>query len=253
MKKPKFTIVDYLIIIAVIAAVVFAFIHISTDNPNESTSFDASTMNKIGEKYLSHYREGKIVEATIVGYNATNGEKQEIHGEVIWLDETPSNTKILVNVNGTNVLAAFYSDVPQASFYIETISLESSDKKHQNLTEITVEPKNITTLNDLTENLNNTDYEITTFVSINDLDNMKIQEVINSLYKNNLRISIKSEREGAQNQIEIQRATSDEISIANDILGESSGLTDKITIRLYNASESDIDSIPNKINVRKIS
>ena len=47
----KLTIVDYIIIIAVICAVVFAFIHITTDDSNDTktSSYDSSTMNKIVE------------------------------------------------------------------------------------------------------------------------------------------------------------------------------------------------------------
>ena len=42
----KLTIVDYIIIIAVICAVVFAFIHITTDDSNDTktSSYDSSTM-----------------------------------------------------------------------------------------------------------------------------------------------------------------------------------------------------------------
>ena len=54
----KLTIVDYIIIIAVICAVVFAFIHITTDDSNDTktSSYDSSTMNKIVENYL---KDGK--------------------------------------------------------------------------------------------------------------------------------------------------------------------------------------------------
>ena len=60
----KLTIVDYIIIIAVICAVVFAFIHITTDDSNDTktSSYDSSTMNKIVENYLKLYLEGNVVE-----------------------------------------------------------------------------------------------------------------------------------------------------------------------------------------------
>ena len=46
---------DYVIIILVICAIVFAFIHISSkdEGVNEKTSYDSSTLNKITEKYLA--------------------------------------------------------------------------------------------------------------------------------------------------------------------------------------------------------
>ncbi len=65
----KLTIVDYIIIIAVICAVVFAFIHITTDDSNDTktSSYDSSTMNKIVENYLKLYLEGNVVETTVSG------------------------------------------------------------------------------------------------------------------------------------------------------------------------------------------
>ena len=58
--KIKFTLIDYLIIILVICAVIFAFIHITTDDSSDikKTAFDASTMNKLPETYLNYYKDG---------------------------------------------------------------------------------------------------------------------------------------------------------------------------------------------------
>ena len=69
MKKPKFTLIDYLIIIIVIAAVIFAFIHITSDDQDETeaTSYDSSTLNKVVEKYLSYYNQNKVVKTSIEG------------------------------------------------------------------------------------------------------------------------------------------------------------------------------------------
>ncbi|MDL2246878.1 adhesin [Methanobrevibacter sp. OttesenSCG-928-K11] len=261
MKKPKFTIVDYLIIICVVCAIAFAFIHISSDNDDssQSISYDSSTLNKIVEKYLSFYREGNIIKTTASGYNASTGEKQEISGTIEWMDDDKgSNVKILINSNRNYILAGLYKDVPQADFYIEQISLETNGEKYENLTEITLSPKNITQLNDLISNLNNSDtkYEVSTVVTLNDPDNLEYQSVFNKLYENGERISIKSTLTGFQSQITITQATAKEINIANDILGNTDGTTDKIIIRIYNYNEKDIESLE-KIstidNIRKIS
>ena len=111
MKKgilKKLTIVDYIIIIAVICAVVFAFIHITTDDSNDTktSSYDSSTMNKIVENYLKLYLEGNVVETTVSGYNASTGKAVELHGNISWIDDDKgSNVKLLINSNGKEYLA----------------------------------------------------------------------------------------------------------------------------------------------------
>ena len=111
MKKgilKKLTIVDYIIIIAVICAVVFAFIHITTDDSNDTktSSYDSSTMNKIVENYLKLYLEGNVVETTVSGYNASTGKAVELHGNISWIDDDKgSNVKVLINSNGKEYLA----------------------------------------------------------------------------------------------------------------------------------------------------
>ena len=69
--KLKFTIIDYIIIILVICAIVFAFIHITTDDSSDlqKTAFDESTISKIPDTYLKYYKDGLIVNATLEGYN----------------------------------------------------------------------------------------------------------------------------------------------------------------------------------------
>ena len=104
----KLTIVDYIIIIAVICAVVFAFIHITTDDSNDTktSSYDSSTMNKIVENYLKLYLEGNVVETTVSGYNASTGKAVELHGNISWIDDDKgSNVKVLINSNGKEYLA----------------------------------------------------------------------------------------------------------------------------------------------------
>ena len=90
--KIKFTLIDYLIIILVICAVIFAFIHITTDDSSDikKTAFDASTMNKLPETYLNYYKDGYIVKSNVKGSNSTNGEKVSLNGTVKWVDEGSS-------------------------------------------------------------------------------------------------------------------------------------------------------------------
>lgn len=86
--KPKFTLIDYLIIILVICAIAFAFIHITTDDSSniKKTAFDASTINKIPDTYSNYYKDGFIVKANVDGFNATNNEKTTLNGTVKWIE-----------------------------------------------------------------------------------------------------------------------------------------------------------------------
>ncbi|MBQ9161006.1 MAG: adhesin, partial [Methanobrevibacter sp.] len=85
----KFTIIDYIIIILVVCAVAFAFIHITTDDSSDlqKTAFDESTVNKIPDTYLKYYKDGFIVKSTVDGFNSTNGERVTLTGDVVWQDD----------------------------------------------------------------------------------------------------------------------------------------------------------------------
>ena len=254
--KIKFTLVDYAIIILVICAVVFAFVHVTSndDTVDESTSYDSSTMNKIVEKYLNYYRQGYIVKTTIHGYNATNDEPVTLTGTIKWMDDDKgTNVKALVNENGTDYIVGLYNHVPNADIYLDSMTLEINGDKYQNLTEITAKPKEINSINDLIGNIpNSTDYEITTTVSLDTLDSSKFQEVVNMLFQNDGRISIKGVNTGLTNQMLIVRGTSDELTQANEILGDFNGVTNEITIRIYNCSDEDINIIKNNFDVTNI-
>lgn len=252
----KLTIVDYIIIIAVICAIVFAFIHITTDDSDDvkTSSYDSSTMNKIVENYLKLYMEGNIVETTVSGYNASTGESVELHGNITWIDDDKgSNVKVLINSNGKEYLAGLYKDIPNADIYIDTISLESDGNKFNNLTEVTINSENITSLSDLISGIdNNTDYEITTTVSVDELSTIDYQDLSNNLYSHDKRISLKGSNTGLYNQLIITRATSEEINLADNILGNFDGKTSPITIRIYDCSEQDLKTIENNYNVTNI-
>ena len=254
--KKRFTLVDYAIIILVICAIVFAFIHVTSndDTVNEKTSYDSSTLNKIAEKYLTYYRQGYIVNTTVHGYNSTDGKPVTLSGNIKWLDDDRgSNVKALVNSNGSDFIVGLYNHVPNEDVYINSMTLEINGEKYKNLTEIKVNPKNITSINDLISGISNdTDYEITTIVTTDSVESMKIQEISNILFQKDGRISIKGSNSGLTNQIFLVRATGSELSEVNNILSNFNGISNEITIRIYNCSDNDIDHIKNNYNVTNI-
>lgn len=260
MKKDSFlkrlTLIDYVIIIIIIAAVIFAFIHITSDDTSESekTSFDSSTLNKIVERYLNYYRQGLVVNTTVEGFNSTNGQPVTLHGTIVWMDDDKgSNVKVLIESNGTTYLAGLYNHVPQADIYINSITLETDGQRYNNLTEITLKPEDINSLNDLISGLpNSTNYEISATIALESLDSTHVQEINNQLYNSTGRIAIKGSNTGLYNQISLVRATSDEIHIADSILGSFNGRTGEITIRIYNCSDNDIELIKNNFDVSNI-
>ena len=125
--KIKFTLIDYFIIILVIFAVVFAFIHITTDDSSDlqKTAFDESTVKKIPDTYLKYYKDGYIVKATVEGYNSTTGNKTTLNGTVNWEDDNGGNgVKLLLDSNNqTYLVRTVYRTVANADVYIDPISL----------------------------------------------------------------------------------------------------------------------------------
>ena len=144
--KPKFTLIDYLIIILVICAIAFAFIHITTDDSSniKKTAFDASTINKIPDTYSNYYKDGFIVKANVDGFNATNNEKTTLNGTVKWIGNNGgTDVRILIESNNSTYLAGLYKSVPEADIYIDKISLETDGSTYPNLVEIKANPENI--------------------------------------------------------------------------------------------------------------
>ena len=251
----KFTVIDYLIILLVICAIAFAFIHITSDDSSKitKTAFDASTINKIPITYSDYYKDGYIVKTTVDGYNSSTGEEVTINGTVKWVDEdNGKNVKVLVDADNATYLAGLYKDVPNADIYINTISLESDSSKYENLVEFTIKPKKITSLSDLCNNLTDCDCEISTAISLDSLDATKLQEISNKLNSQDKRVSIKTMESSPNNQIELEKATMDNIHDASPILGNINGITDQITIRVYNCSDSQMEQIKNNYDVVNI-
>ena len=251
----KFTIIDYIIIILVICAVAFAFIHITTDDSSnlEKTAFDASTISKIPLTYSNYYQNGNIVKATVEGYNASTGEDITVNGTVKWVCEDVSGSvKVLICADNTTYLAGLYKDIPNADIYINTISLESDGSKYDNLVEFTILPEKVTSLNDLCKNLTDADCEISTIVTFDALNPTKLQEIANKINSKDKRLSIMTLDSSSYNQLRIEKATIQNINDANSILGDVNGITDEITIRVYNCSDSQLENIKNSYNVTNI-
>ena len=251
--KIKFTLVDYIIIILVICAVIFAFIHITTDDSSniQKTAFDSSTINKLPETYLNYYKDGHIVKATIEGFNSTNGNKTTLNGTVKWVDEG-STVRVLIESNNNTYLAGLYKNVPNADIYIDKISIETDGSVYENLTEFTINPQNITSLSDLNKNMTNDNWEISTKISVDSLDPIKITEIENRIAAHNGRLGIKTTNNEIINQIVLTKANAQNLEDGDSILGAINGLTEEITIRVYNCSDSDLNNIKNNYEVTNI-
>lgn len=260
MKKPgflkRFTIIDYLIIIVVIAAIIFAVAEISStdENESESSSYDSSTFNKVVENYLNYYKTGNVVTTTVEGINASNNEPVSLDGTIEWMDDNSGNyLKVLFESDGNTYLAGEYQDTPNADIYLDRMTLNIDGSTYDNLTEVKISDMNITSLGDLTANLgNNTKYEISTTVTLDDLDSSSYQQAENALYDNNGRISIKATNTGLNDQLKITRATTEEINLITNIIGNIDGTTNDITIRIYNCTSPDLETIENNFNVLNI-
>ena len=254
--KIKFTLIDYIIIILVICAIAFAFIHITTDNSSDlqKTAFDESTINKLPDTYLKYYKDGFIVKANIEGFNSTTGEKTTLNGTVIWEDDNGGNgVKLLIDSNNKTYLAGLYRTVPDADIYIDHISLESNGEKYKNLCEIKVKPIQISSLNDLANKIPaNADYEITTSIALDSLSAHDEQNITNNLLNNGKRESIKGII--SDDSLNIKKATKENINDADSVLGNLNGTSEDITIRIYDCQDSQIKEISKNfdvINIRK--
>lgn len=250
----KFTIIDYLIILLAICAIAFAFIHITTDDSSniQKTAFDASTINKIPSTYSDYYKDGYIVKTTVNGYNASTGEELTTNGTVKWVGDNDGGcVKVLIDANNTTYLAGLYKDVPNADIYINTISLECDGSKYENLVEFTTAPEKITSLDDLSKNLTGT-CDVSTTISLDSLDSIKLQEIKNKLNSQDKRLSILTLDSASGNQIELEKASIQNIHDASSILGNINGISDIITIRVYNCSDSQLENIKDNYNVTNI-
>lgn len=250
----KFTIIDYIIIILVICAVIFAFVHLTTDDSTkiQKTAFDASTINKIPDTYSNYYKDGYIVRSTVNGLNSSTGEEITINGTVKWIgDNSGSEIRLLIESDNDTYLAGLYKSVPNADIYINTISLESNGDKYDNLVEFRLNPEKITSLSDLNKNLSG-ECEITTIISLDSIDATKIQEITNKINSQDKRLAIKAANTDLETQIVLEKANIKNLEDGNSILGNINGVTDEITIRVYNCSDSQMNVIKNNYDVENI-
>lgn len=252
----KFTIIDYIIILLVICAIIFAFIHITHDDSSDlqKTALDESTVSKIPDTYLKYYRDGYVVNATVEGTNSTTGEEITINGNIVWEDDNGGgNVRVLINSSNHIYSAGLYRYNPDVDVYIDQIIIESNGEKYKNLTEINAKPKEINSLNDLISDIgNDTKYEISTKVSFDTITTTQIQKITNELLVENGRTSIKTSTGDMDNQLVITRATKENINTADSILGNIHGMTDEITIRIYDSTDKQIDNIKQKYDVINI-
>lgn len=252
--KEKFTLIDYLILVLVICAIAFAFIHITTDDSSDiqKTAFDASTINKIPETYPNYYKDGLIVKASVDGFNASTGEEASLNGTVKWIgDNDGGNVKVLIENNGTSYLAGLYKNVPEADIYINKISLETDGSKYDNLVEIKANPEKISSINDLNKNLSNAEFEISTEISFDSIDQIKIQEMLNKINSHDKRAAITSGNE-IGNRLVFENADEQNLNDANSILGNVNGITNELTIRIYNCSDNQLNQIKDNYDVTNI-
>lgn len=250
--KLKFTIIDYIIIILVICAIVFAFIHITTDDSSDlqKTAFDESTISKIPDTYLKYYKDGLIVNATLEGYNSTNGEPVTLNGNVVWADDNAGDVELVIKTDNGTYLTGFYRYNSNYDIYIDHLSLEINGEKYKNLSEITIKAREITSLNDLISKISpDTNYEISTNVALDELTAKQLQEIKNLILEHDKRDSMKT---GIDGQLIITKATKQNIIDADSLLGNIDGVTDKITIRIYDGTDEQINAIKNNYDVVNI-
>lgn len=251
MKKPNFNIIDYLIIILVIVAIAFAFIHIATDDSHDvqSSTYDYSSIGKILNKYLDYYLEGKNVNTTVIGVDAITGEDIEINGALVWAGDDVNNHFIgkVIDENGSEYLVGIYSDVPYADIYINQITLET-DGSSYNATDITVKPKEISSLSDLSLDINST-YEISTAITSDSINPASYQNAVNTLLNNKvnpLKLSVST------SQLIINRINGNDLLTSSDILGSFTGVTSEITFRVYDCTDADLEYIKANFEVENI-
>ena len=176
----------------------------------------------------------------------------DIYGKILWIDDSRgSNVKVLVeSEEGNQYYAGLYKDFSNADIYLDKMSLEVDSEKYENLTEFQIKPENITSLSQLTDKMGNyTNYEISTTIIAGNIDGVAYQQIVNYMIANHDRVSIKYSNIGSNDQITITRGSPTELDYASDILGDLNGLSDDITIRVYNCSAAEKQMIENNFAV----
>ena len=161
----------------------------------------------------------------------------------------------MIDSNNETYLVGLYRTVPNADIYIDQISLESNGEKYEGLYEIRAKPMEIGSLKDLTDKIpNGTNYEITTGISADTINTKDAQKISNLLSANGKRESIKAANNDNDDYIFLKKATKENLNDADSVLGNINGLTDEITIRIYDCQDSQVKEISKNfdvINIRK--
>ena len=158
----------------------------------------------------------------------------------------------LIESNNSTYLAGLYKSVPEADIYIDKISLETDGSTYPNLVEIKANPENITSINDLNKNISNCDFEMSTTISLNQFDIVKLQEIQNIINSNDKRVAIKAPNVGVCNSLILENANKETLDISDSVLGNINGLSEEITIRVYNCSDSQLEQIKSSYDVANI-
>ena len=109
-------------------------------------------------------------------------------------------------------------------------------------------PHNITNLNDLKLNTTS-DYEISTKITTNkSINSINYEELLNNLIKIKKLSIIKS----SGNEITLNRASSEELTMGSQIMGNMNGTTNQLHIKIYDCTENDKQLIKSKFNVINI-
>ena len=185
------------------------------------------------------------------GFNSTNGNQTTLNGTVVWVDDNSGNgVKLLIQSNNETYLTGLYKSVPNADIYIDKIILESNGDKYKNLCEIKVKPQEIASLKDLTSKIpDDTNYELTTVMSLDPISSKDLQKITNNLSSHDKRESIKGNE---FNQLIIKKATKSNLNDADSILGNINGISDDITIRIYDCTDQQINEISKNFEVTNI-
>ncbi len=154
----------------------------------------------------------------------------------------------MIDSNNKTYLVGLYRTVPNADVYIDHISLESNGEKYKNLYEFKVKPVEITSIKDLTNKLpDDGNYEITTTLSVDSLSSKDLQKISSKILNDSKRESIKSS--DYENELSIKKATKQNLEDADSVLGNIDAASYEITIRLYDATESQINEINKNFDV----
>ena len=93
---------------------------------------------------------------------------------------------------------------------------------------------------------------MSTTISLNQFDIVKLQEIQNIINSNDKRVAIKAPNVGVCNSLILENANKETLDISDSVLGNINGLSEEITIRVYNCSDSQLEQIKSSYDVANI-